>query len=230
MWSPFASSRAVRILWAHFRRVPFPNCRGGVIGLAIASNPENDGRLSPWQEAVGPKRAGQRGRHQAILETTGTSHHAGWFRFRRRSGVGIQGRLTRVGGNVSPDSSRFQLVTSRYHGQSQPGMTLADRLPPDRHLLYLGRSPNRGIKMPRHHAHIHKRSGSAIDHLAAQAIRTRDHVERVFGSRHAARKVRAQDAAAAAVLQRCYSSWPNHFRGRCQPDRALLVTLTTGDV
>jgi hypothetical protein len=33
--------------------VPFPNCRSGVIGLAIASNPENDGRLSPWQEAVG---------------------------------------------------------------------------------------------------------------------------------------------------------------------------------
>ena len=34
-------------------RVPFPNCRGGVIGLAIAGNPENDGHLSPWQEAVG---------------------------------------------------------------------------------------------------------------------------------------------------------------------------------
>ena len=35
------------------QRVPFPNCRGGVIGLAIAGNPENDGHLSPWQEAVG---------------------------------------------------------------------------------------------------------------------------------------------------------------------------------
>ena len=34
-------------------RVPFSNCRSGVIGLAIASNPENDGHLSPWQEAVG---------------------------------------------------------------------------------------------------------------------------------------------------------------------------------
>ena len=33
--------------------MPFPNCRGGVIGLAIAGNPENDGHLSPWQEAVG---------------------------------------------------------------------------------------------------------------------------------------------------------------------------------
>jgi hypothetical protein len=34
-------------------RVPFPNCRSGVTGLAIAGNPENDGHLSPWQEAVG---------------------------------------------------------------------------------------------------------------------------------------------------------------------------------
>jgi len=34
-------------------REPFPNCRSGVIGLAIAGNPENDGYLSPWQEAVG---------------------------------------------------------------------------------------------------------------------------------------------------------------------------------
>ena len=34
-------------------RVPFPNCRSGVIGLAIAGNPENDGHLSSWQEAVG---------------------------------------------------------------------------------------------------------------------------------------------------------------------------------
>jgi len=34
-------------------RVPFPNCRSGVIGLAIAGNPENDGHLSPWREAVG---------------------------------------------------------------------------------------------------------------------------------------------------------------------------------
>jgi hypothetical protein len=34
-------------------REPFPNCRSGVIGLAIAGNPENDGHLSPWQEAVG---------------------------------------------------------------------------------------------------------------------------------------------------------------------------------
>jgi hypothetical protein len=41
-------------------RVPFPNCRGGVIGLAIAGNPEDDGRLSPWQEAVG---------HEIVLDT-----------------------------------------------------------------------------------------------------------------------------------------------------------------
>jgi hypothetical protein len=31
----------------------FPNCRNGVIGLAIAGNPDNDGHLSSWQEAVG---------------------------------------------------------------------------------------------------------------------------------------------------------------------------------
>ena len=30
-------------------RVPFPNCRSGVIGPAIAGNPENDVHLSPWQ-------------------------------------------------------------------------------------------------------------------------------------------------------------------------------------
>jgi hypothetical protein len=29
-----------------------PNCRSGVIGRAIARNPENDGHPSPWQEAV----------------------------------------------------------------------------------------------------------------------------------------------------------------------------------
>ena len=34
-------------------REPFPNCRSGLIGLAIEGNPENDGHLSPWQEAVG---------------------------------------------------------------------------------------------------------------------------------------------------------------------------------
>ena len=34
-------------------RVPFPDCRGGVIGLAITGDPENDGHLSLWQEAGG---------------------------------------------------------------------------------------------------------------------------------------------------------------------------------
>jgi hypothetical protein len=33
--------------------VPFPNCRISMVGRAIAGNPENDGHLSPWQEAVG---------------------------------------------------------------------------------------------------------------------------------------------------------------------------------
>ena len=34
-------------------RVPFPNCRSGVLGRAFAGNPDDDGHLSPWQEAVG---------------------------------------------------------------------------------------------------------------------------------------------------------------------------------
>ena len=34
-------------------RVPFPNCRSGVICLAIAGNPENDRPMPPWQEAGG---------------------------------------------------------------------------------------------------------------------------------------------------------------------------------
>jgi hypothetical protein len=41
-------------------RVPFPNSRSGVIGPAIAGNPENDGHLSPWQESVA---------HEIILDT-----------------------------------------------------------------------------------------------------------------------------------------------------------------
>jgi len=52
-----ATRRAVRLRGRtkayNVSRVPFPNCRSGVIGLAIAGNPENDGHLSPWQEAVG---------------------------------------------------------------------------------------------------------------------------------------------------------------------------------
>jgi hypothetical protein len=53
----FAWSRAVslrgRTKAYNVSRVPFPNRRNGVIGLAIAGNPENDGHLSPWQEAIG---------------------------------------------------------------------------------------------------------------------------------------------------------------------------------
>jgi hypothetical protein len=44
----FASSRAVSLRVGALKhttisRVPFPNCRSSVIGLAIAGNPENDG-------------------------------------------------------------------------------------------------------------------------------------------------------------------------------------------
>jgi hypothetical protein len=62
----FAWSQAVALK-------PFPNCRGGVIGLAIAGNPENDGHLSPWQEAVG---------HEIILDT----HKDGCANGRRSAG------------------------------------------------------------------------------------------------------------------------------------------------
>ena len=54
-WSRGVSLRGRTEAYKHttISRVPFPNCRSGVIGLAIAGNPENDGHLSPWQEAVG---------------------------------------------------------------------------------------------------------------------------------------------------------------------------------
>ena len=60
MWSPLhgaepsaSCGRTEAYEHTTIGRVPFPNCRSGVIGLAIADNPENDGHLSPWQEAVG---------------------------------------------------------------------------------------------------------------------------------------------------------------------------------
>jgi hypothetical protein len=52
-WSRAVSLRVGALKHTMISRVPFPNCRSGVIGLAIAGNPENDGHLSPWQEAVG---------------------------------------------------------------------------------------------------------------------------------------------------------------------------------
>ena len=51
-WSRAVSLRVGALKHTMISRVPFPNCRSGVIGLAIAGNPENDGRQSPWQEAV----------------------------------------------------------------------------------------------------------------------------------------------------------------------------------
>ena len=58
MWSPLHGAEPSASVWAHC--VPLPDCRIGVIGLAIASNPENDGHLSPWQEPAG---------HQIIPDT-----------------------------------------------------------------------------------------------------------------------------------------------------------------
>ena len=48
-------------------RVLIPNDRGSVIGLAIASNPENDGHPPAWQEAVG---------HEVMRDTWPVSTHS----------------------------------------------------------------------------------------------------------------------------------------------------------
>ena len=60
MWSPLRGAepsascgRTEAYEHTTIGRVPFPNCRSGVIGLAIAGNLENDGHPSHWQEAVG---------------------------------------------------------------------------------------------------------------------------------------------------------------------------------
>jgi hypothetical protein len=52
-WSRAVSLRVGALQRTMKSRVPSPNCGSGVIGLAMAGNPENDRRLSPWQEAVG---------------------------------------------------------------------------------------------------------------------------------------------------------------------------------
>jgi hypothetical protein len=76
----FAESRAVSLRAGALKhtsilsRTPFPNCRSGVIGLAIAGNPENDRHLSPWQEAVG---------HEIIPDT----HKNGCANEVNRSGI-----------------------------------------------------------------------------------------------------------------------------------------------
>jgi hypothetical protein len=70
----FAWSRAVGLRAGALKhasilsRAPFPNCRSSVIGLAIAGNPENDGPLSPRQEAVG---------HEIIPDTQGRLRERG---------------------------------------------------------------------------------------------------------------------------------------------------------
>jgi hypothetical protein len=64
----FAWSRAVSVHVAAWKltvisHVPFPYCRSGVIVLAFAGNPKNDGHPSPWQEAVGQDYPGLDPRH-----------------------------------------------------------------------------------------------------------------------------------------------------------------------
>src|SRR4051812_4907370 len=50
---PVATSIVMDVVSFAWSRAFSFNCRSGVIGLAIAGNPENDGHLSRWQEAVG---------------------------------------------------------------------------------------------------------------------------------------------------------------------------------
>jgi hypothetical protein len=52
-WSRAVSLGAGALKHTMINRVPSPTCSSGVIGLAIAGNPENDGNVSPWREAIG---------------------------------------------------------------------------------------------------------------------------------------------------------------------------------
>jgi hypothetical protein len=58
MWSPLHGAEPLTsvvgaVKHTMISRMPFLNWRRSVSSLAIAGNPENDRRLSPWQEAVG---------------------------------------------------------------------------------------------------------------------------------------------------------------------------------
>lgn len=75
MCSPFARSRAVSLRAGALKltrisRAPSPRCRSSVIGLAIAGNPENHGRLSPWQEAIGHEIIPDTHKHGCANEAT----------------------------------------------------------------------------------------------------------------------------------------------------------------
>ena len=65
--------------------MPFPNDRSGVIGLAIAGNPENDRHLAPWQEAPGHEIIEDTHRNGSANETT-TGLHARALRERQVPG------------------------------------------------------------------------------------------------------------------------------------------------
>ena len=74
-WSRAVSLRVGALKHTMISRVPFPNCRSGVIGLAIAGNPENDGHLSPWQEAVGHEIIPDTHKNGCANEATTRSDH-----------------------------------------------------------------------------------------------------------------------------------------------------------
>jgi hypothetical protein len=78
-------------------RVPIPNRGGGGIGLAIVGNPENDGRLPPWQEAVW---------REIILDA-------------RRNGCSIEARMTQLMGELMV---RNEAPRRHFHGSRSIGI------------------------------------------------------------------------------------------------------------
>jgi hypothetical protein len=68
-WSRTVNLRVGALKHPMISRVPFPNCRSGVIALAIAGNP--DGRLAPWQDAAGHEITGTHRNGCANEATTG---------------------------------------------------------------------------------------------------------------------------------------------------------------
>jgi hypothetical protein len=88
---PTVSVRVGALRHTRISRVPFPSYRSGVIGLAIAGNPENDGHLSPWQEAAG---------HEIIPDThrNGCANEATTGLHARALCDSVSGRRVRLAG------------------------------------------------------------------------------------------------------------------------------------
>ena len=93
-------------------RAPFPNCRSGVISLAIAGNPEDDGHRSPWQEAVGHEIIPDTHKNGCANEAT-TGLTLGLFRMLFQD---IVFRLTGTPGERLAAHKRQEMVTSMTTG------------------------------------------------------------------------------------------------------------------